>query len=98
MKLRLLFFVLALSFVSKTFAQCGATPYQYHMNTCNSQTITTCKGTIDNIAFSTSCEVTTGPPFTTYYTYCDNEDYTVTFCSGTGQPIRINFTSFDTEL
>lgn len=58
----------------------------YYMDAVNGTTITTCQG---NVFPSWLCSDGLGRP-----TYCNNEDYTVTFYSGSpGTPIRISFLS-----
>lgn len=57
----------------------------YYMNSVNGQTITTCRG---NVMPSWSCSAFG------YAAYCNNENYTVTFYSGSPTiPLRISFLS-----
>jgi gliding motility-associated-like protein len=53
----------------------------YQINTFNGQTVTTCSGTFYDSGGPTGF-------------YKDNENYTVTFCSGNGNAIKFDFSSF----
>jgi gliding motility-associated-like protein len=64
----------------------NAKAQDYYMDTQNGTTVTACQG---NVFPSWLCSDGFGRP-----TYCNNEDYTVTFYSGSpGTPIRISFLS-----
>src|SRR4051812_13842324 len=60
----------------------------YYMDSNNGQTISTCRG----VFYSSG-----GDPYACFG-YFDNENYTVTFCSGTpGVPLRVSFITWDIE-
>ncbi len=56
--------------------------YIYRINEQNGKTITTCKGQLTSSKFNASND-NNG--------YSDNENYTVTFNSGSGDPLKVNF-------
>ncbi|MEO6902386.1 MAG: PKD-like domain-containing protein [Bacteroidia bacterium] len=59
----------------------------YKISSYNGQTIPSCKGQIVSSKYVT--QANNG--------YNNNEDYTVTFCSGSGTQLRLNFSYIDTE-
>ncbi|MEO6302296.1 MAG: CUB domain-containing protein [Bacteroidia bacterium] len=71
----LLLFLFLLAFVNVNTAQI------YKINNYNGQKITTCKGQFTSSNFVNQSQ----------NGYNINENYTVTFCSGSGTPIRMNF-------
>lgn len=56
----------------------------YEIDAYNGQTVTVCSGNFFDSGGSGS-------------KYQNNEDYTVTFCSSNGNPIELNFSSFDVQ-
>ncbi len=67
----------------------------YEIDTYNGQTISTCKGefTSSNGNYYDCID-----PFGSTNGYRNNENYTITFCSGTpGRPLRVSFISWDIE-
>jgi len=63
----------------------SASSQTYRIDTLNGQTINTCSGTFYD----------SGGPGAFY---SDNENDTVTFCSDNGQPISLNFTTFEVRI
>jgi len=80
--LKKIFFLLVfLIFPAGIFAQ------SYYIDEYDGQTVTTCSGTFYDSG---------GRTFLWWGDYSANEDYTVTFCSGTGSPIIFDFVEFNT--
>ena len=90
-------FFAALTFVlclSNVFAQSN----KYRMDLFNGQTVTACRGIIATKE-STTCTYV-NPSGNTINTYCDNDNYTVTFYSGSPTDqlyLNINQVNFSTE-
>jgi hypothetical protein len=87
-KFLLLFSLIVLFCADKANAQI------YNINSANNgTTITTCKGQIVSSAYDFNDPFLTG----NNNGYANGENYTVTFCSGTGGPVRVNFYFVDLE-
>lgn len=92
--LRIVATIIFLLYITDSFAQSN----KYRMDQVNGQTITTCRGIIATKESNTCTYV--NPSGNTINTYCDNDDYTVTFYSGSPTEqlyLNINQVNFSTE-